>query len=109
MITPILLAGQKTQSPLLVQISSREMARYGTAAPEVAEEFYKQVRDLNITVPVGLHLDHTKDLDGIKVAIAAGFTSVMIDASEHSLDENIRITREVVDYAHAHNVAVEAE
>ena len=109
MIQPILLAGQQTQSPLLVQISSREMARYGDTPPEVAEEFYKQVRDLNISVPVGLHLDHTKDLDGIKVAIEAKFTSVMIDASEHPLDENIRITREVVEYAHAHNVAVEAE
>ena len=109
MIQPILLAGQESQSPLLVQSSSREMARYGVTSPEIAEEFYKQVRDQHITVPVGLHLDHTKDLDGIKIAIAAKFTSVMIDASEHPLDENIRITREVVEYAHAHNVAVEAE
>ncbi|MBI1256061.1 MAG: ketose-bisphosphate aldolase [Chloroflexi bacterium] len=109
MIQPILLAGQRTQSPLLVQISSREMARYGVTPPEVGDVFYQQVRDLNISVPVGLHLDHTKDLDGIKVAIDSKFTSVMIDASEHPLDENIRLTREVVEYAHAHNVSVEAE
>ncbi len=109
MIQPILLAGQMTQSPLLVQISSREMARYGDTPPEVAEEFYRQVRDQKISIPVGLHLDHTKDLAGIKLAIEAGFTSVMIDASEHPLEENIRLTREVVEYAHAHNVAVEAE
>jgi ketose-bisphosphate aldolase len=109
MITPILLAGQQTQSPLLVQISSREFARYGVTPPEVGEEFYKQMRDLNITVPVGLHLDHSWDMAVIKSAIESGFTSVMIDGSEHPLDENIRITREVVDYAHAHNVSVEAE
>ena len=71
MIQPILLAGQQTQSPLLVQISSREMARYGVTPPEVGDVFYQQMRDQNISIPVGLHLDHTKDLDGIKVAIDA--------------------------------------
>ncbi len=109
MIQPILLAGQTTQSPLIVQISSRELARYGVTPPEVGAEFYKQVRDLKITVPVVLHLDHSWDMEVIKSAIESRFTSVMIDASEHPLDENIRITREVVEYAHARGVSVEAE
>jgi ketose-bisphosphate aldolase len=56
-----------------------------------------------------LHLDHTKDLAVIRAAIAAGFTSVMIDASEKPFDENIAISKEVSDYAHAHGVSVEAE
>lgn len=109
MVVPILSAGQKTQSPLIVQMSSRELALYQVTPQELADEFYAQIRDQAITIPVVLHLDHTKDFERIKAAIAAGFTSVMIDASEHPLDENIRISREVVEYAHAHGVSVEAE
>jgi len=56
-----------------------------------------------------LHLDHTKEIPLIQEAIAAGFTSVMIDASEKPLDENISTSRQVVEYAHAHGVSVEAE
>ena len=50
---------------------------------------------------VALHLDHGSSFEACKKAIDAGFTSVMIDASKHSLAENIRITKEVVEYAHA--------
>ena len=60
-------------------------------------------------VPVILHLDHGENIDFIKRAIALGFTSVMIDASNETLEENIRITKAVVDYAHEHDVWVEAE
>lgn len=60
-------------------------------------------------VPVVLHLDHGEDFNFIKRAIALGFTSVMIDASNETLEENIRITKEVVDYAHKYDVCVEAE
>ena len=67
------------------------------------------IKDANITVPVALHVDHGSSFDFCKKAIDAGFTSVMIDASKHELEENIRITKEVVDYAHAHGVSVEAE
>lgn len=109
MILPILRGGQQMQSPLIVQISSRELARYGVTPQEVADEFYTQVRAQTITVPVVLHLDHSWDIEVIKAAIAAGFTSVMIDASEHPLEENIRISKAVADYAHAHGVSVEAE
>jgi ketose-bisphosphate aldolase len=109
MIQPILLAGEKTQSPLIVQISSRELKRYEVTPDQVAAEFYAQVRDQNISVPVVLHLDHSWDFEVIKAAIAAGFTSVMIDASEHPLDKNIEISREIVEYAHARGVSVEAE
>lgn len=65
--------------------------------------------DLNITIPVCLHLDHGTSFASCKEAIDAGFTSVMIDASRYSFSENVRITKEVVDYAHQFDVTVEAE
>ena len=61
------------------------------------------------SVPVALHLDHGKRMDVIEEAIRLGFTSVMIDASNEELSENIRRTKEVVELAHAHGVYVEAE
>ncbi|MBE6150654.1 MAG: class II fructose-1,6-bisphosphate aldolase [Firmicutes bacterium] len=67
------------------------------------------IEELNITIPVCLHLDHGTSFESCKKAIDAGFSSVMIDASKHELEENIRITKEVVDYAHEFNVTVEAE
>lgn len=62
-----------------------------------------------VSVPVVLHLDHGVDFPFIQKAIELGFTSVMIDASSESLQDNIRITKEVVDFAHEYNVCVEAE
>lgn len=65
--------------------------------------------DLNITIPVVLHLDHGTSFESCKKAIDAGFSSVMIDASEYDIDKNIEITKQVVDYAHKNNISVEAE
>ena len=109
MIRPVLRAGQRTSSPLIVQISNNELRRYGIAPEAFAAEFFEAARDERVDVPLVLHLDHTKDLAVIRAAIAAGFTSVMIDASEKPLDENIAISREVAEYAHARGVSVEAE
>ena len=67
------------------------------------------MEELNITIPVCLHLDHGTSFESCKKAIDAGFSSVMIDASKHELEENIRITKEVVEYAHQFDVTVEAE
>jgi fructose-bisphosphate aldolase class II len=109
MIAPILRAGEQTRSPLIVQISQRELERYGITPDAFAAAFYAALRDERITVPVVLHLDHTKDFAVIEAAIAAGFTSVMIDASEQPLEENIATSRRVVEYAHERGVSVEAE
>lgn len=109
MIAAVLEAGQRSASPLIVQISQKELARYGITPAEFAETFYAEARDRNIGVPVVLHLDHTKDMDTIAAAIEAGFTSVMIDASEKPFAENAAISKEVVEYAHARGVSVEAE
>lgn len=61
------------------------------------------------TIPVCLHLDHAKDMDFLKKCVDMGFTSVMYDGSVYPLEENIRLTKEAVDYAHARGVTVEAE
>lgn len=66
-------------------------------------------KELNIVIPVVLHLDHGTSIESCKKAIDSGFTSVMIDASKYELNENIRITKDVVDYAKLKNVSVEAE
>ena len=67
------------------------------------------IKDLNITIPVCLHLDHGSSFESCKEAIDSGFSSVMIDASKYDLETNKKITKQVVDYAHSKGVSVEAE
>lgn len=58
-------------------------------------------------LPIALHLDHGADFDICKACVDGGFSSVMIDGSKYSFEENIALTRKVVEYAHAHGVVVE--
>ncbi|MGE5138003.1 MAG: class II fructose-bisphosphate aldolase, partial [Rudaea sp.] len=109
LILPVLETGQRLHAPLIVQISQTELNRAGISPAAFAREFYAQMRAKQITVPVVLHLDHSKELEIIADAISVGFTSVMIDASDKPLEENIALTRRVVDYAHARGVSVEGE
>ena len=60
-------------------------------------------------IPIALHLDHGPDFETCKSCIDGGFTSVMIDASSMSFEDNIAVTKKVVEYAHDHGVVVEAE
>lgn len=107
LIPYILQAAQEKKSPVIVQISANEFKWFDVTAAEFAERFYQVHGEFQGKAV--LHLDHTKDLETIQAAIAAGFGSVMIDASQLPFEENIRVTREVVAYAHAHGVEVEAE
>jgi ketose-bisphosphate aldolase len=109
MIAPILRAAERLRSPLIVQISQREMERYGVDPAGFAGAFFAALESEGATVPVVLHLDHTFEMPVIEAAIAAGFTSVMIDQSAAPFAENVRVTREVAAYAHARGVSVEAE
>ena len=109
MIAAVMRAGQAVKSPLIVQISQKELTWVGLTVMEFATGFLEAYREVGPTVPMALHLDHTWEFDIIKQAILSGFTSVMIDASGKELDENIAITREVVAYAHERGVTVEAE
>lgn len=109
-IQGIFEAAIEEKSPLIIQVSSgaRKYARHEylihliQASMEMAEAS-------GVSIPVVLHLDHGDDFDICKKCIDGGFSSVMIDASKYPLQENIRITREVVDYAHSKGVTVEAE
>lgn len=94
--------------PVILGVSEGA-AKYMGGFNVVASMVKELATSLNVTTPVCIHLDHGTSFESCKKAIDAGFTSVMIDASRHELPENIRITKEVVDYAHARNVSVEAE
>ena len=109
MIRPILRAAERARSPAIVQISQREMERYGIAAAAFGDAFLAALEAEGATVPVVLHLDHTFEMPVIEAAIAAGFTSVMIDRSAAPFADNVRVTRAVVAYVHGRGVSVEAE
>jgi fructose-bisphosphate aldolase class II len=101
-----MLAIAEEKAPLILQISrgAREYASmsYLKAIIDVAVEE-------NPDIPICMHLDHGDTVEICKRCVDDGFTSVMIDASHHPFEENIKMTRAVVEYAHAHGVVVEAE
>jgi ketose-bisphosphate aldolase len=109
LIRPILRAAQRLSSPAIVQISQRELGRYQVSLEEFAQAFYAFLREDEITVPVALHLDHTKDLNIIEAAVQHRFTSVMIDASDLPFQDNAALTSKVVALARPRGVSVEAE
>jgi fructose-bisphosphate aldolase class II len=98
-------AGEQTGAPLLVQTSEGAVKHAGL------ENLVAIVRQLagRTKAPVALHLDHGKSVELARAAVDAGYTSVMIDASRESYDENVRETRAIVSYAHPRGVHVEAE
>ena len=114
-IQAIIVACVETQSPVILQVSSgaRKYANQtllkfmGQGAVEMmktiaAEKGLKEI-------PIALHLDHGDTFELCKSCIDSGFSSVMIDGSHHSFEENIALTKQVVEYAHAHDVTVEGE
>lgn len=104
-IQGIVEAAKEEQAPLILQVSA--------GARKYANPIYLRkmveaaVEDSGL--PICLHLDHGDSFELCKSAIEGGFTSVMIDASHHSLEENIKITKNVVEYAHDRGIVVEAE
>lgn len=99
---------EELKSPVILGVSEGAV-KYMGGYNVVADMVKALVTSLNITIPVALHLDHGSNFENCKKALDAGFTSVMIDASKHPLEENIRITKEVVEYAKKYNASVEAE
>lgn len=104
----ILSVSEEMNSPVILGVSEGA-AKYMGGFKTVVGMVRGLMEDLKITVDVAIHLDHGTSFENCKKAIDAGFTSVMIDASHHPLDENISLTKEVVDYAHKAGVSVEAE
>ena len=101
----ILETAEKMRAPVFVQVSDGARKYAGM------ENLSNLVRDMasRVSVPVALHLDHGADYEAVLRALRAGFTSVMIDASHHPLEENIADTLKCVQAAHAVGVSVEAE
>ena len=104
-IQAITEAAQEKNSPVILQVSAgaRKYAKhaYLMALARAAVE--------DTGVDMALHLDHGADFEICKSCIDVGFTSVMIDGSHHSFEDNIAVTKKVVEYAHAHGVVVEGE
>ena len=94
--------------PIILGVSEGAI-KYMGGYNVVASIVKSLIKDLGINIDVCLHLDHGSTYDSCKMAVDAGFTSVMIDASKYDLDDNIEVTKKVCDYAHEHNVSVEAE
>lgn len=107
-IQAIVDEAQELNAPVILGVSEGA-GKYMGGWKVVASMVKAYVEAKNITVPVALHVDHGTSFESVKSAIDAGFTSVMIDASHHPFEENIEITKKVVDYAHARGVSVEAE
>lgn len=104
-IQGIVDAAKEEQAPLILQVSAgaRKYAKhvYLMKLVEAAVE--------DTGLPICLHLDHGEDFEICKICVDGGFTSVMIDGSKLPFEQNIALTKKVVEYAHAHGVAVEAE
>ena len=104
----ILETAQKNNAPVILGVSEGA-AKYMGGFKTVVGMVKGLHEDLGITVPVAIHLDHGQSFENCKKALDAGFTSVMIDGSHHPIDENIAMTKQVVEYAHAKGASVEAE
>lgn len=104
----ILQAAQEENSPLICGVSEGA-ARYMGGFKTVVDMVKNLMEEYKITVPVAIHLDHGSSFENCVKAIHAGFTSVMIDGSHLPLEENIALTKKVVDVAHTLGVSVEAE
>ena len=104
-IQAITEAADEAKSPVILQVSSSAIKyaqiKYLTKMVEAAVE--------STNIPIALHLDHGPDFETCKMCIDNGFTSVMIDGSKYDFEENVALTKKVVDYAHSKGVVVEAE
>ena len=107
-VQAILQAAEEEKAPVIIAASDR-LVDYLGGFKTIVIGVKQLVKELNITVPVALHLDHGMSVDRCKMAIDAGFSSVMIDGSHYSIEENIMMTKEVVEYAKPKGVSVEAE
>lgn len=106
MAMKIVEAAEEKKSPVIIMGLTQDLAR-----GDLLDYWLYSLRKMaeKASVPVCLHLDHAKDMDFLKKCVDMGFTSVMYDASVYPLEENIRLTKEAVEYAHARGVTVEAE
>ena len=105
-IQGIVDAAAEENSPVILQASSSAI-KY--ARINYLMKMIEAAVEEHPNIPIAIHLDHGPDFETCKMCVDNGFTSVMFDGSKYDFEENIRLTKEVVDYAHAHGVVVEAE
>ena len=105
-IQAIVSAAAETNSPVILQVSSGAIKYAGM---NYLVKMVEAAVEENPNIPIALHLDHGSDFETCKMCIDAGFTSVMIDGSKYDFEENIELTKKVVDYAHSKGAVVEAE
>jgi fructose-bisphosphate aldolase class II len=106
----IISACVETKSPVILQVSSgaRKYANQ-TLLRYMAQGAVEYAKELGCAIPIALHLDHGDTFELCKECIDMGFSSVMIDGSHHSYEDNIALTKKVVEYAHSKDVTVEGE
>lgn len=106
----IIQACVETKSPVILQVSSgaRKYAN-SNLLRNMARGAVEYAKELGCEIPIALHLDHGDTFELCKDCVDNGFSSVMIDGSHHSFEDNIALTKKVVEYAHAHGVTVEGE
>jgi fructose-bisphosphate aldolase class II len=106
----IIIGCAESKSPVILQVSgsARKYAN-PTFLPFMAMGAVQMVKELGVSIPVALHLDHGDSFELAKSCIDSGFSSVMLDGSHHLFDENAKLTRQVVEYAHERDVTVEGE
>jgi len=106
----IIQACVETKSPVILQVSSGAR-KYANAIllKNMARGAVEYAKELGYPIPIVLHLDHGDSLELVKSCVESGFSSVMIDGSHLAYEENIKLTKSVVDYAHAFDVTVEGE
>ncbi len=102
----VFLAAESEKSPVIIAASEGAI-KY--AGPDMLFSMTKTLSDAYPNIPVALHLDHGSNLNAVMIAIKAGFTSVMIDASHFPFEENLKITKQVVSICHPLGISVEAE
>ncbi len=108
MARTVVYAAEKTNTPAVIMLYPEHVTVQKTTGLKAYAEAAKELAN-EVKVPIGLHQDHDYSFESIMKAIDAGFDSVMMDGSMHSLEENIRLTRQVAEAAHARGVFVEGE
>ena len=106
----IIIGCVESRSPVIVQVSgsARKYANQ-TFLPYMAMGAVQMASELGASIPIALHLDHGDSFELAKSCIDSGFSSVMLDGSHHPFEENAKLTKQVVNYAHQRDVSVEGE
>ncbi len=106
----IILGCVESRSPVILQVSgsARKYAN-ATMLKYMVTGSVRMAKDSGVDIPIALHLDHGDSFELAKSCIDNGFSSVMLDGSHHSFEENVRLTAQVVEYAHEKDVTVEGE